>query len=137
MSRPTRMNRVLTLVVLTCASMAVAQEFEIAWHTIDGGGAMNSTGGNFELSGTIGQPDAGVMTGGAFLLTGGFWFEQVPGDCNADGGVNSFDYGGFEPCMAGPDGPMAAGPCRCFDANRNSVIELADFAELQVYYSGD
>lgn len=26
-----------------------------------------------ECSGTIGQPDAGVMSGGPFTLTGGFW----------------------------------------------------------------
>lgn len=34
---------------------------------------MRSTGGEFELSGTIGQPDAGKMSGGDFTLTGGFW----------------------------------------------------------------
>jgi hypothetical protein len=27
----------------------------------------------FSVSGTIGQPDAGMMSGGAFSLTGGFW----------------------------------------------------------------
>lgn len=36
-----------------------------------GGGA--SSGGAFTLRGTIGQPEAGVMTGGAFRLHGGFW----------------------------------------------------------------
>lgn len=39
----------------------------------DGGGAMQIAGGEFELSATIGQPDAGVLTGGEFALTGGFW----------------------------------------------------------------
>ena len=47
--------------------------FEITWYSIDGGGGMRSTGGDFELSGTIGQPDAGRMSGGDFTLTGGFW----------------------------------------------------------------
>ena len=50
----------------------LAQTYSIDWHTSDGGGG-TSAGGNFTLSGTIGQPDAGVMSGGAYTLTGGFW----------------------------------------------------------------
>ena len=47
--------------------------FEIPKSTIDGGGG-RSTGGSFELTGTIGQPDAGQsLTGGNFRLSGGFW----------------------------------------------------------------
>jgi hypothetical protein len=51
---------------------ASAQSFSIDWHTIDGGGG-TSTGGVFAVSGTIGQPDAGVMSGGSYSLAGGFW----------------------------------------------------------------
>lgn len=131
------MPGILAIALLTCVSMAAGQQFDLSWHTIDGGGTMRSTGGPFELSGTIGQPDAAVMQGGAFLLTGGFWFELVPTDCNADGGVNRFDYADFHACLTGPDGPAPAGACRCFDVNGNSVVELADFAELQAFYSGD
>ena len=48
-------------------------DFDLTWHTIDGGGG-TSAGGGFELSGTIGQHDAGeAMTGGNFALIGGFW----------------------------------------------------------------
>jgi hypothetical protein len=28
---------------------------------------------SYTLSGTIGQPDAGLMTGGSYTLAGGFW----------------------------------------------------------------
>jgi hypothetical protein len=59
------------LAVLTIAGVALAQP-TIPWYTIDGGGG-TSTGGTFTLSGTIGQPDAGVLTGGSFVLRGGFW----------------------------------------------------------------
>lgn len=60
-------------VVLTFPLATSAQNFSIDWYTIDGGGG-TSAGGNFSLSGTIGQPDAGVtMTNGTFSLTGGFW----------------------------------------------------------------
>jgi hypothetical protein len=31
------------------------------------------SGGQFTLSGTIGQPDAGTLTGSSFRLEGGFW----------------------------------------------------------------
>jgi hypothetical protein len=39
---------------------------------MDGGGG-TSTGGVYSVSGTIGQPDAGTMSGGPFTLVGGFW----------------------------------------------------------------
>lgn len=45
----------------------------IDWYQISGGGG-TSAGGNFSVSGTIGQPDAGLtMSGGNFSLTGGYW----------------------------------------------------------------
>ena len=68
--------------------MALADDFDLSWHTVDGSGATLSTGGGFELSGTISQPDAGVLDGGEFKLTGGFWFETPPGDCDFDGITN-------------------------------------------------
>jgi hypothetical protein len=43
----------------------------VNWFTIDGGGT--STGWVYVASGTIGQSDAGRMSGGSFALTGGFW----------------------------------------------------------------
>ena len=48
------------------------QSYAIDWFTIDGGGG-TSTGGAYSLSGTIGQPDAGRMTGASYALDGGFW----------------------------------------------------------------
>jgi hypothetical protein len=50
-----------------------ADDYDIAWHTIDGGGAMNASGGSFGLSGTIGQPEAGRASGGSYTLNSGFW----------------------------------------------------------------
>ena len=47
-------------------------QYTIDWSTVDGGGG-TSTGGVFTVSGTIGQPDAGAMSGGDYSLTGGFW----------------------------------------------------------------
>jgi hypothetical protein len=64
------------------ATGAFAQNYSIDWYTIDGGGG-TSTGGVYAVTGTIGQPDAGVMSGGNYSLTGGFWsllsLVQTPG----------------------------------------------------------
>jgi hypothetical protein len=50
----------------------MGDSYTIDWHSIDGGGG-TSTGGVYSVSGTIGQPDAGKMSGGNFALDGGFW----------------------------------------------------------------
>jgi hypothetical protein len=61
---------------------AAAQSYSIDWYTIDGGGG-TSTGGTYSVSGTIGQPDAGAMSGDSYTLQGGFWalisVVQTPG----------------------------------------------------------
>ena len=47
--------------------------YDLAWYTIDGGGATFSAGGGYSLGGTIGQPAAGSLSGGSYQLNGGFW----------------------------------------------------------------
>ena len=47
-------------------------QYSIDWYTIDGGGG-TSTGGVYAVSGTIGQPDAGRLEGGNYVIGGGFW----------------------------------------------------------------
>jgi hypothetical protein len=47
-------------------------DYQIVWSTFDGGGG-RSSGGQYVLTGTIGQPDAGYSAGGNFELLGGFW----------------------------------------------------------------
>lgn len=50
-----------------------AQTYSIDWYKIAGGGGTSSNG-QYSVSGTIGQADAGgPMTGGNYSLTGGFW----------------------------------------------------------------
>ena len=60
------------LIALVFAPDAFSQTYSIDWFTIDGGGG-TSTGGVYSVSGTIGQPDAGTMSGGNYTLQGGFW----------------------------------------------------------------
>ncbi|MDJ0653430.1 MAG: hypothetical protein QNJ40_04690 [Xanthomonadales bacterium] len=58
------------------AQMAGGQ-FEIRRSTVDGGGGLSTVSG-YELRGTIGQPDVGVASGGAFSLYVGFWAPEIP-----------------------------------------------------------
>lgn len=72
------MRRFIASVVLLVGLMLVlatesqAQTYSISWYKIAGGGG-TSTNGAYSLSGTIGQPDAGQLSGGPYTLTGGFW----------------------------------------------------------------
>src|SRR5438445_574865 len=63
---------ILLLVSLVSVFGARGQNYSIDWFTIDGGGG-TSTGGVYSVSGTIGQPDAGHMSGGNYTIDGGFW----------------------------------------------------------------
>src|SRR5215469_14543800 len=68
------MKKLILCSFLALASLpALAQSYSIDWYKIAGGGG-TSTNGQYALSGTIGQHDAGgPMTGGNYSLTGGFW----------------------------------------------------------------
>jgi hypothetical protein len=73
----------LSVLLLALPWSAFAQTYSIDWYKIAGGGG-TSTGGTYQVTGTIGQPDAGgPMTGGNYSLTGGFWslisVVQTPG----------------------------------------------------------
>lgn len=64
------------LSILLAAPATAGEDFSIPWHTIDAGGEMFSSGGDFELSGTVGQwgaSEARQLGGGQWRLTGGFW----------------------------------------------------------------
>ncbi len=80
--------------VLTAASVLAQSsggEFQVTKSTIDAGGGASS-GGEFELTGTIGQPEADsrAAAGGEFVVAGGFW-------ANAEGGIDDDIFSdGFE-----------------------------------------
>jgi hypothetical protein len=77
------MKLLLLTATLLLPLAGFAQQYKIDWWTIDGGGG-TSTNGQYAISGTIGQPDAGpTMRGGNYAVTGGFWASatvvQTPG----------------------------------------------------------
>lgn len=71
-----RLLWVTALLLLAVVPQAIAQTggvYDLSWHTNDGGGTTSAAGGAYSLGGTVGQPDAGDASGGAYALTGGFW----------------------------------------------------------------
>ena len=68
----------LSALLILISAIALAQssggDFEIVKSTVDNGGG-TSVGGEFSLTGTIGQHDASRQSsaGDEYLLAGGFW----------------------------------------------------------------
>lgn len=67
----------ISLVLAGSVLGARGQSYSIDWFKISGGGGTSSAG-QYEVSGTIGQHDAGgPLTGGTYSLVGGFWSPLV------------------------------------------------------------
>lgn len=74
-------NLIFCCLICALHARVAAQSYTIDWSTVDGGGG-TSTGGVYSVSGTIGQPDTGTMSGGNHAVSGGFWSiyaVQTPG----------------------------------------------------------
>jgi hypothetical protein len=127
-----RLVLILACLPAALASQANGQVFEINWFTIDGGGGMFTSGGSFELSGTIGQPDAGTLSGGAFELSGGFWpavllSPPCVADFNSDGVLDFFDVQMFLGLFAAHD-PAA-------DLNNDTLYDFFDVQAFLNFYA--
>ncbi len=62
----------LTLFLLLPSSSLTAAPYALDWCTTDAGGG-TSSGGDYALSGTIGQTDTAVISGDRYRVEGGFW----------------------------------------------------------------
>lgn len=117
-------------IMLMLTGAAAWAAFDLSWYTVDAGGGI-STGAGFQLSGTVGQADAGpTLTGGGFALVGGFWAHRgtlLPGDCDLDGGVGLDDLTCFAACMAGPV-VSVADECHSYDFDQDGDVDLFDYA---------
>jgi hypothetical protein len=104
----------LTLIVAALLFTSISYgDYQIVWYTIGGGGGQ-SAGGQYVLTGTIGQADTASSKGGNYKLLSGFWpgwplcfvdfpnftiFAEywlqtgtgLPADLNGDGVVNIYD----------------------------------------------
>lgn len=122
------MIRTLITLLIVSVGVAAADDLAIDWYTVDGGGEMRSSGGDYELSGTIGQPDAGEMLGEPYALTGGFWASPpcwCMSDVNNDGLRNGRDIQDFIACMF-----STGSNCACADVQTTGFLDMNDVAEF-------
>ncbi len=74
---------ILTVVALSLPvgiALGDSLGYTLNWWTV--GGTISSTGGDYAIVGTVGQPDAGTMSGGDYTLAGGFWLDAAVQDNN-------------------------------------------------------
>lgn len=105
-----------------------------------GGGASAGPGApGFNLSGTIGQPDAGSltqpMTGGNFEIVGGFWQAAPPstpcvGDINGDRQVSLDDLA----ILLAHFGVQSGATLADGDLNGDHAVDLSDLALLLSHF---
>lgn len=122
-------NRTLAgLIAATLAASAAHAQLAIDWHSIDGGGG-TSFAGDFTLSGTIGQPDAGTLIGGDFVLIGGFHAAAAPfciGDVTGDSQVSLTDLA----ILLSNFGTVGDVDLSDGDLNNDDRVNLTDLATL-------
>jgi hypothetical protein len=141
---PGGLRATLLVLVLAMAPAVPADDFTMSWFTIDDGGGMWGAGGNYQLSGTIGQPDAGTMTGGAFELSGGFWVSglfspaRCVGDLNCDGKIDFGDINPFVQYLSNYTGWQATYPsCNPLngDINSDGTYGQGSFGDINPFVS--
>ncbi|TWT43877.1 hypothetical protein RAS1_02770 [Phycisphaerae bacterium RAS1] len=133
----------LAFVAFACAAPPAVGQLAINWYTIDGGGLTFSSSGSYTLGGTIGQPDAGTLAAGSFVLQGGFWpgaavAGDVLGDMNCDGVFNLLDVNPFVLAILDPAAYAAQFPgCNRdngdIDGDGNvNVLDINPFVDLLI-----
>lgn len=124
-------------VLLILASLGASSAYgliEIPWYTVDGGGVTDAAGGGFQLSATIGQPDASLtLTGDNYELAGGFWASSGVGcfgDVDNDGEVGLSDLA----TLLAHYGEAAGMTYADGDLDGDGDVDLSDLASLLAEY---
>ena len=70
----------ITLLAISAAALAIPDQYQLIWWTIDCGGGLAKSGDDqYALTSTIGQPDAGAtLSGGNYDMGGGFFGDTYP-----------------------------------------------------------
>lgn len=122
------------LIVLATVAAGI-EGWGVAWWSVDGGGGASSSPAGWAVEGTIGQPEAGLLAGGAWALDGGFWPGPLaatppacPADVDRDGEVSASDlaillgsWGTFDPAI---------------DLDGNGAVDAGDLAILLGAWGG-
>src|SRR4051812_22111573 len=128
LTSPARPAAALALGACALAAPAHAQ-ISLSWWTVDGGGGTSAGAGGLSLSATVGQCDAGTLSGGGLTLSGGFW--SAPGQtcyANCDGSttaplLNVADFSCFLQKFAAGDAYA-----NCDGSAAQPVLNVADFS---------
>ena len=122
------MKRTVVFVVplvalLAFALTALAQTgdgYDLSWSTVGGGG--ECSGGGYTLTGIAGKPDAGGLSGGDYVLQGGFQRCTVVHDLDDNGVVNISDV------------MLVANRwrCRCGDECYDPYYDMDDDCDIDV-----
>ncbi|MFO0859727.1 MAG: hypothetical protein U0570_04160 [Phycisphaerales bacterium] len=121
----------LSIVAAGCCLLASAAsaQYAIKSSVIAGGGGQNASGGQYTLSGTIGQAaafGAPFSTGGSYSHAAGFWWTvgNCPADFNNDGLVDDLDFQifivSYNELVIPPANPIC-------DLNADNFVDDADF----------
>jgi len=130
-------NTLLSTALCLVPSIARAQ-FAIDWYTIDNNGGGQSSSGEFSITGTIAQHDAGSpAAAGNFEVAGGFWVSAAaPCYLNCDGSsaaphLNANDFICFLTRYAAND-PYA----NCDESTTAPLLNANDFICFMTRYVG-
>ena len=63
--------------ILLSLRVGMASDFAIPFYSIDAGSATRSVSGEYSLIGSMGQFDAGELTGAVYMIEGGFWNRAI------------------------------------------------------------
>lgn len=115
----------LSAITLSAQTVS-AEDFSIDWHVAAGaGGGGTCAGGEFVLMGTSGQTAIDQLSGGEFILEGGFWPGvagcSCPGEMTGDNKRNGGDIQAFIKCLL-----QGGGACTCADMNLDAQVTAAD-----------
>ena len=119
---------ILAAAIAAPASAQTGGGFDLSWWSIDCGGGI-ATAGPLTLSMTLGQPDAGRMTGGTLVLYTGYWSAAAPpcyGNCDGSAVppiLNVADFSCFLNRYAAGD-PYA----NCDGSTTPPILNVADFS---------
>ena len=135
---------IASALITVFSAAELSASFEIPWNTIDGGGGVSQMG-DYAVYGTIGQPDAGTLTGGGYTLHGGFWpglagRDGAPvGDLNCDGAVSVSDIGAFVLALTNPTAYATQFPdcdVRLGDVNQDGAVTVSDIGPFVALLTG-
>lgn len=84
-----KQNFIIAIVLFILPTLVYAQtgdNYDLSWSIVAGGGG-TSSGQSYILESTIGQMETGSVSGGNYIVVGGFWGGEGPGEAPGNSNV--------------------------------------------------